>query len=161
MTTKEDFTDSEWQLLEQSVGIVAGAINTADFTFFSFVKEVFVLSEYLEGAKSKYKNNELLQSLLSVVLDEDYQKQGEKATKVEVETFEEFLDAACQQLKETVAIAYQTATTQEVEEYKEFLYEIANKVANASGSGWFGTGEKVSEKEVVVLHKFKVALGLF
>lgn len=160
MTTKEDFTDSEWQLLEQSVGIVAGAINTADFTFFSFVKEVFVLSEYLEGAKSKYKNNELLQSLLSVVLDEDYQKQGEKATKVEVETFEDFLDAACQQLKEAVAIAYQTATTQEVEEYKEFLYEIANKVANASGSGWFGTGEKVSEKEVVVLNKFKVALGL-
>lgn len=160
MTTQADFTASEWQQLEQSIGLVAGAINTADFTFFSFLKEVFVLTNYLDKAKSEYKDNELITSLLETVTKEDYKQQTENAKKVEVETFEEFIEAACQALREVVAIADKKATPQEAEGYRKFLYEVADKVANASGSGWFGTGVKVSKTESFVLDKFKTALGL-
>ncbi len=47
MTTKADFTDSEWELLLQAITLVSMIIIASDFTVLSAVKEVFVLTKKL------------------------------------------------------------------------------------------------------------------
>jgi hypothetical protein len=48
----------------------------------------------------------------------------------------------------------------DVEEFKRFLMIVASKVAQASGSGFAGTGKKVSEKEKEILASLAGALGV-
>jgi hypothetical protein len=53
------------------------------------------------------------------------------------------------------------ATPEEIGEYKQFIYSTAERVANAAGSGLFGTGKsKVSDTESAVLTKLKIALSI-
>jgi hypothetical protein len=48
-----------------------------------------------------------------------------------------------------------------VTEFKQFIYACAEAVANAAGSGLFGSGsEKVSTEEAAALAKIKAALSL-
>lgn len=44
--------------------------------------------------------------------------------------------------------------------FKGFLYELAEKVAGAAGSGLFGGGQKVSDREQTFLTDLKSKLGL-
>jgi hypothetical protein len=52
------------------------------------------------------------------------------------------------------------ATREEAEAYKRFLYEVAEKVAEASGEGFLGTGEKTSDAEYEFLVRLSETLGL-
>ena len=156
MTTKADFTDSEWDLLLQAITLVSMIVIASDFTLFSAVKEVFTLRKITNQTKLNYQNNQLIQDLLADTSD------GDKTTQINEiensENFVDFLENVLEKLKAAVAIAHLKATPIEAQEYKEFLYEIANQIANASGEGIFGTGPKVSEKEAIVLEQIKKAL---
>ncbi len=116
-------------------------VIASDLTLFSAVKEVFALQKIQKRIKSNYHNNQLIQDLLADTSD------AEKTTQINEiknsENFADFLENVLEKLKAAVAIANIKATPIEAQEYKEFLYEIAN----ASGEGIFGTGHKVSQKE--------------
>lgn len=158
MTTKANFTDSEWELLLQAITLVSMTVIGSDFTLFSAVKEVFALQKIRKQTKSNYQNNQLIQDLLADTSD------AEKKTQINEiensENFADFLENVLEKLKAAVAIAHLKATPIEAQEYKEFLYEIANQIANASGEGIFGTGPKVSQKEAIVLEQIKKAIEL-
>ena len=89
---------------------------------------------------------------------------AEKTTRInEIENavnFTEFLEDALEKIKAAVAIAHLKATPKEAQEYKEFLYEIAIQIANASGEGIFGTGPKISKQEAIVLERLKMLIEL-
>jgi hypothetical protein len=58
----------------------------------------------------------------------------------------------------SVELIESKATPIEIDQYKEFLYTCADAVANAAGSGLFGSGStKVSAKEAA-LAQIKAAL---
>ncbi len=159
MTTKGDFTDSEWELLLQAITLVSMTVIGSDFTLFSAVKEVFALQKIRKKTKSNYQNNQLIQDLLADTSDAE--KKTTQINEIEnSENFADFLENALEKLKAAVAIAHLKATPIEAQEYKEFLYEIANEIANASGEGIFGTGPKVSHKEAIVLEQIKKAIEL-
>ncbi len=158
MTTKADFTDSEWELLLQAITLVLMIVISSDFTLFSAVKEVFALKKFSKQTKLNYQNNQLIHNLLADTSD------SEKTTQINEiensENFEDFLEDALEKLKAAVAIAHLRATPREAQEYKEFLYEVATQIANASGEGIFGTGPKVSKKEAIVLERLKIVFDL-
>ncbi|NEQ76720.1 MAG: hypothetical protein F6K23_29015 [Okeania sp. SIO2C9] len=156
MTTKADYTNSEWQLLLQAITLVSMIIIASEFTLFSTVKEVFTFSQEIKHAKLNYQDNQLIQNLLVDI--------AEKTTQInEIENavnFTDFLEDAQEKIKAAVAIAHLKATPKEAQEYKEFLYEVATQIANASGEGIFGTGPKVSQQEAIVLERLKMLLEL-
>ncbi|MGD1804706.1 hypothetical protein ACP6PL_04590 [Dapis sp. BLCC M126] len=158
MTTKADLTDSEWELLLQAITLVSMIVIGSDFTLFSVVKEVFALPKIQKQTKYNYQNNQLIQDLLADTSDADKTTQINEIENSE--NFTDFLKDALEKLKAAVAIAHLKANPIEAQEYKEFLYEIANQIANASGEGIFGTGPKVSQKEAIVLEQIKKALEL-
>ncbi len=133
-------------------------IIASEFTVFSAIKEVFTFSKEIKHAKLNYQDNQLIHNLLVDTSD------AEKTTQINEiensENFEDFLENVLEKLKAAVAIAHLKATPKEAQEYKEFLYEIANQIANASGEGIFGTGPKISQKEAIVLEQIKKALEL-
>ncbi|NEP77552.1 MAG: hypothetical protein F6K17_20170 [Okeania sp. SIO3C4] len=158
MTTKADYTNSEWELLLQAITLVSMIIITSEFTLFSAVKEVFTFNKEVKHAKLNYQDNQLIQNLLVDTFD------AEKTTQInEIENavnFTDFLEDAQEKIKAAVAIARLKATPKEAQEYKEFLYEIATQIANASGEGIFGTGPKISQQEAIVLERLKMLLEL-
>ncbi|MFM6898619.1 MAG: hypothetical protein ACKPKF_15455, partial [Microcystis panniformis] len=71
------------------------------------------------------------------------------------------VDTAIDKINDAVAVLRGKATPEDLQEYKEFIYNCAETVAAAAGSGLFGTGSpKVSERETVALTKLKAALEL-
>ncbi|MGK7919725.1 MAG: hypothetical protein AB4080_06915 [Trichodesmium sp.] len=158
MTTKADYTESEWQLLLQAITLVLMIVIASDLTFFSTVKEVFALNKIIKQVKLNYQHNQLIQDLLV--------DNSDRETKISIneienaENFADFLADGLEKLKAAVAIAHLKATSIEAQEYTEFLYEIANQIANVSGEEIFGTGPKVSEREALVLEQLKRAFEL-
>lgn len=158
MTTKADYTDSEWKLLLQAITLVSIIIIASDFTLFSVVKEIFTFSKEIKHAKLNYQDNQLIHNLLV-----DTSDTAKKTQINEIENavnFPEFLEDAQEKIKAAVAIAHLKATPKEAQEYKEFLYEIATQIANASGEGIFGTGPKISQQEAIVLERLRMFLEL-
>ena len=158
MTSKVDYTNSEWNLLKQAITLIWLIVTASDFTLFSAFKEIFAFTQNIQNAELNYQDNQLIQGLLTDIYDEN---QETKINEIEnAENFEDFLEDALEKLKAAVVIAQIKATHKEAQEYKEFLYEIANQIANASGEGIFGMGPKVSQKEAMVLEKLKITLDL-
>lgn len=52
------------------------------------------------------------------------------------------------------------AGTPDAPGYKQFIYGLAEAVANASGAGLFGRGPKVSEREAAFLAELRARLGV-
>ncbi|MDJ0554088.1 MAG: hypothetical protein QNJ68_06555 [Microcoleaceae cyanobacterium MO_207.B10] len=158
MTSKVDYTNSEWNLLKQAITLTWLIVTASDFTLFSAFKEIFTFTKKIKNAQLYYQHNQLIQGLLADISDEETET---KINEVEsAENFEDFLEDGLEKLKAAVAIAHLKATPKEAQEYKEFLYEIANQIANASGEGLFGMGPKVSQKEAIVLEQVKITLNL-
>jgi hypothetical protein len=70
------------------------------------------------------------------------------------------VDTAIAKITEALTLLNAKATADEVQEDKDFLYACCDRVANAAGSGLFGSGNpKVSDTEAAALAKIKAALA--
>ncbi len=63
-------------------------------------------------------------------------------------------------IDEIARIVEKKTGQEECLEFKLFLYELATKVAKASGEGFLGLGKKVSEKESDFLARLKETLAI-
>ncbi len=89
------------------------------------------------------------------------QKNPPERPKAAEVTPDNALDLAIAAINEAVILLEPKASPDEIREFKSFIYSSAESVANAAGSGLFGSGSpKVSEKELVALGKLKAALGV-
>lgn len=155
MTTKSDYTEAEWRTIKLAAIASGFAVAMADMGVFSSAIEGSTLGTELSQAGISYPNNELIKSLFS---------QGEKVEAVNVKVEEigtnpqEAVDKAKALIIEAIGILQQKSP-EELSEYKEFCLHLAEKVANASGEGLFGTGPKVSSKEKVVIENLKAVLA--
>lgn len=138
------------------------AVAAVDLGIISTAKEAAALSKEVLNATKKYPNNSIIQAAFS----EDAMKAGsikidkEDITAEDVQTGTA-IDKAIAAAQDAIALLDGKATAEEIAEFKQFIYECADVVANAAGTGLFGRGrEKVSDKEKVALEKVKTALGL-
>lgn len=155
MTTKADYTDAEWKTLLLAPLACGFSVAMSDFGLVSTAIEGAAMSKELSEATKTYANNELIQTLF---------KKGEGTEQVKIDPAELGSDAnaavekATTYITEAVAILSAKAPT-ELADYKALCYGVAERVANAAGSGLFGTGTKVSDKEAVALAKLKTTLA--
>jgi hypothetical protein len=155
MSTITDYTDAEWQTLTDAIAMVWVTVSTADMNLISLFNETKAAIQYMEEGKKTYQNSLLILNLITTVLDGKMQPPNEK-----LKTVDEFVTKAEAKLHEAIAILKVKATPEEMTDFQNFAYGVGERVANAFGTGVFGKGEKVTEKEAEVLAKLKTALEM-
>jgi hypothetical protein len=162
LTEATAYTPDELVKIAGAVSLSGAAIAMTDFGIVSTVIEAGALVKEISGAAKKYPNNSVIQALFS---PESLQKlKAEHPAKMEFKPEEmqpdKIVDLAIAKVNDAIETMKGKATVEEVQEYKAFVYDCASQVANAAGSGLFGSGAKISEREAAALSKIKVALGL-
>jgi hypothetical protein len=145
MSTTADYTPEELTTLAAAVMLSGMAVSMVDVGVVSTAIEANAMAQEVAGAAKKYPHNE--QGLKIEVRPEEMKP-------------ETAVNTAVDRINAAITILSAKATPDEIQEYKEFIYACADRVANAAGSGLFGGGEKVSSQEAAALDRLKVALAL-
>jgi hypothetical protein len=161
MASKKDFNEQQWQLLVNAPRYAAMGVVVIDFTYVSFAKEAWEMLDFSQTAKGLYRDDPLIQDVLAELTSLD-SEDNPLARKLEGDQTEptQLADQYLEKLSQAAAILDGETLGGQALLFKRFVYEFAERVANASGEGLLGTGDKVSAKEAVFLRKLKTCLGL-
>jgi hypothetical protein len=120
------------------------------------------LTKEIVGAAKKYPHNSIVQAAFSeTALTSKEIERKKMDVKAEDVQSGAIVSKAISTVDFAVAAIGTKATPAEVTEFKQFIYACAETVANAAGSGLFGSGaSKVSPEEAAALAKIKTALGI-
>jgi hypothetical protein len=158
MTTQTDYTEAELDILRQAVIMSGHAVVFCEFAIVSMGIEIAALGKEITGAVQRHPNSQLIQRLFAKYASgEETEEKEETPSEVSPDGI---LDSALDLIRKALSILERKASPAEIQEYKEFTYSCADRVANAAGEGLFGIGEKVSKKEAATLSALKTALGL-
>jgi len=159
MTT---YTPEDMSKIAEAPMIIGMAVAMADMGIVSTAIEAAAMSKEVAGAAAKYPNNSIIQAVFSEAAIKSGSVKMEKPDiKPEDVQSGAVVDKALATVDAAVAAIGDKATPAEVTEFKQFLYACADAVANAAGSGLFGSGNpKVSDTEAAALAKIKAALGI-
>jgi hypothetical protein len=155
------YSPQELSAIAEAPMMAGLAVAMSDLGIISTAIEAAALTKEMAGAAQKYPNNTILQSVFSeeALRSGSIKVQPPQIKPEEVESGA-LVDKAIASLNAALKILQGKATPEEINEYKAFTYSCADAVANAAGSGLFGSGSpKVSERETVALDKIKAALA--
>ena len=144
MTNKAAFTPEEWiSVLEgpTSAGLVVVTASHGG-TF----RETFAMSKAYVEARSAHGNSELLDEIVS---------SKPKMDREHAHSAEELKAGALQRVRAGVAVLESKATAQEVDDYRQFVLTLANKVAAAHRED----GQDVSPAESAAIEEIRSTLG--
>jgi hypothetical protein len=160
--TLPDYSSDEIAKVAGAVMISGMAVAMVDMGVISTAIEAAAMAKEVSGAAKKYPTNTIIQSLFSEEAVEKAKAEGTSKVEIKAEDMkpDTAVATANKAITEALAILETKATPEEIKEYKEFIYSCADAVANAAGSGLFGTGEKVSPSEAAALAQLKATLGL-
>lgn len=142
MAAKTDFTEEEWELLREGPA-TAGMIVLLSSGGGSF-RETWALAKTFAEARQQHGASQLLDELVD-----------EKPDVPRFGSAEEAEQEGLDRLGRAVALLEQKATPDDVEGYKRFALEVAERV----GAAHKEEGETVSEQEREAIAKIKTALG--
>lgn len=139
------------QLLPIMEDVIGGALKTSGAGVFGKMREVGSLAGFLRSAPEIFAGSELIKGLVSGLGDLDFSNMDlddldTSSVMGEVNKLDDMLSSA--------------GLANEAENVKRFIFGLAENVAAASGSGVFGSGEKVSSDEASYLENLKSTLGL-
>jgi len=120
MTGKADFTPEEWQVVAEGPPAAGLAVATArrGGTF----RESFALAKAYTEARGDHGESQLLDELVSERPRVKHER-AHSAGELEEETL--------QLLRDAIALIREKATPEELEDYRSFVLNVANRVANA------------------------------
>ncbi len=149
MTTKADFTEEEWKLVLQGPTSAGLLVVTSDPG--GSVRESFSMARAYADARQQRGDSELLDTIVSTRPEVD---------RTRPHSAEELNERSLQRLRDAVGVVEQKATPEEVEEYKQFIVNLAERVAEARKEGFLGlSGERVSPEERAAIEQIAEALG--
>ncbi|WAL61454.1 hypothetical protein [Thermocoleostomius sinensis] len=161
MSTTTDYTPEELTTLAAAVMLSGMAVSMVDVGVVSTAIEANAMAQEVAGAAKRYPDNAVIQALFS---EDAARRAKDQGLKIEVRPEEmkpeTAVNTAIDRINAALTILNTKATPEEIQEYKEFIYACADRVANAAGSGLFGAGEKVSPQEAAALDQLRVALEL-
>lgn len=144
MTTQQDFTPAEWeQVLEGPTGAGLLVITAQRGGLW---RETLSMAKAYAEARQQHGQSELLDAIVAAKPKLDHTRYHSP---------QELNERSLAHLRDAVALLEQKATPQELEEYKRFVVNLAEKVAAAHREG----GEAVSEPERAAIDSIKQALG--
>ncbi|MEB3250976.1 MAG: hypothetical protein VKO01_02420 [Cyanobacteriota bacterium] len=137
------------------------AVAMVDLGLVSTAIEAAAMAREIAGAAEKYPTNSIIQAAFAPEVMKSGQinleKPDIKPTEVESGAV---VDRAIADIEVALQVLGTTAAPADITAYKQFIYDCGKAVAEAAGSGLFGAGNKVSEKEAAALARIKLALGL-
>ena len=145
MTRKADFTPEEWQVVLESPPS-AGLIVVTAQRGGSFRETIAMAKAYAE-ARQQHAESELLDEIVSAKSQTDHTR---------YHSGEQLKEQGLQHLRDAVALLQRKATPEELEDYKRFVLNLADRVANAHREG----GENVSPAERAALEEVAASLDL-
>ena len=144
MTNKAAFTPDEWISVIQgptSAGLVVVAASRGG-TF----RESFAMSKAYVEARSEHGKSELLDEIVH---------SKPKLEHAHTHSTEELMADALQRVRAAVAVLESKATADEVEDYRQFVMTLAQKVAVAHREG----SQDVSPAEAAAIEEIRTSLG--
>lgn len=149
MTGKADFTDEEWEQILQGPP-TAGLIVITAQRGGSF-RESFSMAKAYSEARRQQGDSELLDTIASTKPEVDHTRYHSP---------DELKEHGLGHLRDAVALLEQKATPEEVDDYKRFVINLAQRVAEAHKEGFLGlSGERVSDAEREAIEEIAGALG--
>jgi hypothetical protein len=149
MTGKADFTPEEWEVVLQgppSAGLIVATAQRGG----TLRESVSMAKAYVE-ARRHHGESELLDEIVASKPEIDHTR---------YRSVEELKEHGLQHLRDAVALLERKATPEEVDEYRQFVLNLADKVANAHREGLLGlSGERVSDAERAAIDEIAEALG--
>jgi len=151
MTTKADFNADEWDQILQGPPLAAVAVVTAQRG--GAVRESLSMAKAYAEARTEHSGNALLDEIIGAQPQADRERVG---------SHEELLTKVDEHLQAAVDILEAKAEPEDVEAYKRFVIDLAQRVAEAHKSGGFlGIGgERVSENERAAIDHLAAGLGI-
>jgi hypothetical protein len=139
---------------ELPILIIHGVITVDGTTYSSVVREVMAVAKFIDRAQVDYANNLLVQAALLRFIDEEGNiNTGLDAERVEHIPTEDVLAGV-----DYVLNLFQGLP--ELPDYKHFIFSLAEAIASAAGTGFFGMGAKVSDEEASILRSLQAQLGI-
>jgi hypothetical protein len=131
--------------------VIAGITKSSDAGFIGKFKEIGAISGFLSEAAEKFKDNGIILGILGALTSPRDELAKLDLKNLNVSDVLNNVGGLNDVLKDSGEQGTQV---------KQFVVDLAEKVANASGSGFFGGGEKVSAGEQQFLTDLKSKLGL-
>lgn len=161
MSDKTSFSAEEWASVLQLPGAVAMYIITASPAIGDSIKETYALAQNLADAAQK----ESASGLLKAVLDEFKDAGSARQAQPKFEGQQDMASLRTEILatiRKDVALVEQKAEANEANEYKMWLYKVANDTAHAAKEGDFMGigGEKVNQAETDALTELGTIFGV-
>ena len=144
MTTKERFTDEEWELIREAPTSAGMIVLTAQKG--GSFREAFAMAKAYTEARQHHGNSELLDAIVSAKPARDH---------THYHSPDDLKQAGLQHLRDAVALLEQKATAQEVEDYRGFVKTLADKVASAHREH----GVDITDAEHQAVEEIAGALG--
>jgi len=144
MTGKADFTEDEWKLLLEgppSAGVIVVSAQRGG-TF----REAFAIGKAYTEARKQHGDSELLDEIVAAKPERDHTR---------YHSYDELKQAGLQHLRDAVGLLEQNGTPAEVDDYRRFVLDLSQRVANAHREG----GEQVSEAEQAAIDEISASLG--
>jgi hypothetical protein len=144
MTTKAAFSPEEWTDVLEAPPTAGMIVITASHggTF----RETIAMSKAYAEARAEHGDSELLDEIVSAKPKVDHTR---------FHSPEELRDSGLARLRDAVALLQDKATSEEADDYRRFILNVANKVANAHREA----GQSVSPAEAQAIQEISAALG--
>jgi hypothetical protein len=158
MTTREQFTDDEWKQASALPGLVVMAASLSDGKIMPSIRELQAGTEALAAGAQKYPDNLLLQELkegMSAAKDES----SEEIKEDKVGSVSEVVEKLVGEIQESVAVIKAKVTADEFFQLREVLESAASAVVERIGTGFMGSGEKVSDSEKAFVERLRELLA--
>ena len=144
MTGKADFAESDWEIVLEGPPTAGMIVVTAQRG--GIFRETLAIAKAYAEARKQHGESELLDAIVSAKPEID---------RTRYHSAEELKEHGLQHLRDAVALLERTATPEEVDDYKRFVLNVADKVANAHREG----GEKVSPDERAAIEAIAATIG--
>jgi hypothetical protein len=147
MTTKADFTEQEWKLVLEGPTSAGMIVITAQRG--GALRETVSMAKAYAEARQQHGQSELLDGIVAAKPEIDHTRSHSP---------DELKEHSLANLRDAVALLDGKATPQELDEYKRFIVNLADKVARAHRET--GRGEDpVSDTEKTAIATIVEALG--
>ena len=144
MTGKADFTQDEWQVVLEGPPSAGMIVVTAQRGG-TFRETIAIAKAYVE-ARQHHGESELLDEIVSAKPETDHTR---------YHSVEELKEHGLQHLRDAVKLLERKASPEELDDYKRFVLNLADKVATAHRED----GERVSAAEQAAIEEIAASLG--
>jgi hypothetical protein len=144
MTTQAAFSPEEWRTVLEGPSTAGMIVITAAHggTF----RETVAMAKAYTETRAQHGESELLDEIVAAKPKTDHTRYHSP---------EELKDHGLAHIREAMALLESKATTEERDDYRQFVLTLANKVAAAHREG----GQSVSPAEAAAIQEITTALG--